>query len=651
MTRGSPRFGSWSGKLRNEVTAETVLFDHLELARLLPPEAPLKTDKPTGAKPTIHAALESLDSETRALIPHLRELVDGTPAVGDEPRPEYALSVPMKWRLESKLLELDKLRIDMSIATLKRRLKRYREEGAAGLGDGRSKRTEAPLVRVNEDVLDALAHLIAHHKGRTATSYTALRAELSSRLVEAFPDPADRPALPSISSVERYVRFLSGDQNPTASANKRATAALSPKHTFRQRMVSAPGDECQIDTTRFDAMVRMPDGSIKRPHLTTLIDKRTRSIVGSQFTAEAPRGEDHAVLIARTLVPRKLRPWSKHYAQLDLPEMPWAPYAEDGHDDYDDTHRPYIFPRRIVVDNGQDYRSVVLLATCQRYGIHLTEAPPKTPTGKAHVERHFGTIRTLFTQYLPRYVGHNVDDRGEKSTKNDEPLDLRTVSELFDRWVAIVWQNREHTGLIDPHEPGMRHTPNSMYAASLELHGTFMIPLGEEDYIALMPRVQRTVQVDGVEFRGRKYDSPHLAPMRLQKDSKGKSVPVDVHYDHADHSQVWVRSTDDGAWVICEWSEDSGLARPHEQALLARAKELTRTKKGFSNSRAHDLMVQLRDESMSEERRRKAAEKEAEKAKRMQARRDAKRLAEIELAGSNAVAARDFGDYTELDVY
>ncbi len=57
------------------------------------------------------------------------------------------------------------------------------------------------------------------------------------------------------------------------------------KAAFRQWLTVAPGDECQMDGTVFDAFLRMPDGEVNRAHLTTHIDVRTRSIIGISFTA------------------------------------------------------------------------------------------------------------------------------------------------------------------------------------------------------------------------------------------------------------------------------------------------------------------------------------------------------------------------------
>ncbi|MGV2900120.1 Mu transposase C-terminal domain-containing protein [Microbacterium sp. AGC62] len=607
-------------KLRNELTDETALLHYVELFRMLAPGQQLEvvheteSDKRKAKREARERAravadvIDDLDADTRLLIPHLRELVDGTPAVGTEPRAQYETRLPMSWRLESKMTELEEVfGMPIPLRTLQRRLSQFRKDGVAGLGDKRKRgRKEAPFTRADEDVVAQLRRVLKSFEGRSQTSYAVIRAELKDLLEEEFPHPNDRPATPSISTIERYVKMLSGDQNPTKSAQQRQTAALVPKHTFRKRAVTAPGDECQTDSTRFDAFVLMPDGRIVRPWLTTLMDKRTRSIIGFHFTDGPARSDDHAWLIARTLVPHALRPWSKQYAELELPEMPWAAHVRGRKHNYD-TFRPYIFPRRILTDNGQDFRGIVVQATCSRYGIHLTETPPRTPTGKPHVEKHFDTIKKLFTRHLPGYVGGSKAERGVRP-EMEAVLELRTVIELFDEWLGIVWQNRAHEGLSDPFEPKLMHSPNSMYAASLEFTGHFTIPLGEEDYIAMMPRVMRTVQADGILIDYRKYNSPHLAPMRLQKDENDNSIEVAVHYDRNDPSQVWVRSSFDGEWITCEWVEDGGLLRPNERQMLTKAKHVAKSTKRFTNEDAHDLALRMRKSAAVSERTRREQE-------------------------------------------
>ena len=614
-------YGKGGFRLREEQTGEEMVMHYAELSRQLEPgESVAMEDK---KEDTLAQTLDALNAEALEIIPHLQELIDGTPAVGSERRPQYDTALPMSHRLPRKVKELKDLGMTtMSEATLKRRLRRYRELGVAGMSDGRKVRSKKPLSRIDEEVVELLSEIVDGYAGRSTVTYTKVRADLKILLREKYPDAAERPTLPSLSTVMRAVTMLSGDQNPTRAAARRQTDALVPQRYFKPRQVAAPGDECQVDTTVFDAFVRMPNGKIDRPHLTVLMDKKTRSIISHAFTVGAPTGYDHALLLANALVPRRLRSWSKNYDALNLHEMPWASHLNDHQRALFDTHRPYIFPRRILIDNGQDYKSLVFRAACERYGISITEAPPQSPTTKGHIERQFGTIRSKFTQFLPGYVGGNVAMRGEKAAR-EKVLSLQDVDDLFDRWVAVVWANREHSGLRDYDDPTFRHTPNTMYMASLEHTGHFTVALQEEDFIALMPSERRTVQTDGISFRKRTYDSPHLIRYRRLRNIDGSPTQVVVHYDPTDRNQIWVRE-EDGNWITCKWTALPGMERPLDSELMQRAADYARTATALTDDAADDLMLELRQAVETEATDRERAEQMRQRADRLAARRAAR---------------------------
>ncbi|MCI1017362.1 DDE-type integrase/transposase/recombinase [Microbacterium sp. C5A9] len=601
-------YGKGCFRIRDERTGDEEVIHHLELARELLPGESLRTED-AKPKPPLFNQVNSLDDTARILAVHLQQLLDeDVPAIG---------------RMAAKVEELEALGIKISEGTLRRRLRSYRALGVVGLSDGRSTKPKRPLSRTDRVVVEILGEMLNDHLGRSTITYSKIRSDLRDELTKRFPDAEARPTTPSLSTVIRLVRLLAGDQNPTHEAARRETDALVPKRTFRPRGVTAPGDECQVDTTVFDALVRMPDGKVERPHLTILLDRKTRSILSHAFTVGAPTGYDHALLLANALVPRRSRPWAKDYESLQLPEMPWAKHLTTEQRAGFDAHRPYIFPRRILIDNGQDYRSLVFRAACERYGISITEAPPQSPTSKAHVERNFATINTKFTQYLPGYVGGNIASRGRKA-QSDAVMSLRELDDLFERWTGIVWQNREHGGLRDNDDPSLRHTPNTMFMASVALTGHFTVALQEDDFISLMPSTRRVVQSDGISLNSRTYDSPHLIPYRRRRDINGAALQVEVHFDPTDHHQVWVRG-EDNAWITCRWTALPGMQRPLDSELMQRAAEYTRGTVTFSDDKADEILGSLRRAVEDETAEREKEERERERALRRNELRAARR--------------------------
>lgn len=592
-------YASGSYRLRDELTGEYQVLHHTELAQQLPPgESPGKAD-PVDSWP-LQDVLDGLRPAKRALIPYLQQLIDGTPVDGGEPNPDFALNISKTRRLDYTVEALSKVGIDMPLGSLKRDLGKYEKRGIAGLVDRREGRKEAPFARVHRDVRSALSEVLVGYKNKSTVTYTAIRAELEVLLMDRFPTPEDRPKTPSLSTIERLVKHMSGNQNPTTPAKRRQTAALSPSGMHRPRQVFGPGDECQMDATTLDIFVRMPSGKVDRPHLTALVDKRTRSVVGLNLTESDPTSIDHALLLAKALVPRRLRPWAKDYDSFGLPRMPWTKHLTKTQMKTFDSYCPYIFPSRILIDNGQDFRGTVFGTACDRYGISLTQAPIYDPTAKAVVERFFRTVKTKFCQFVPGFSGGDVLNKGADTVKG-ALLTLAELSELLEKWTCIVWQNRRHGGLEDDYEEGLNHSPNSMYAACIDLTGHFVLAFEEEDFIALLPTDERTVQAGGIEFNGRKYDSPHLAPMRNRKRGRDNTTPkVVIHYDPSDESRIWLRSPADGGWITCHWSKERGMARPLDQAIALEAHRTALDNISFSDSEADVMMVRFRNQAITD---------------------------------------------------
>lgn len=580
-------YGAGAFRLRDEDTGEYLAVDHIELTRLLPPGERLQKSKSYPVDLTVADIETMLDDKAKDLIPHLQELIDGTPAVGDEPRPNYALDLPMSWRLASKSKE-----IGIPAPTLKTKLARFRKDGPAALVDGRAKRKEKALARLHPDVADALVHVLADFEGKSDRKMTAVRAAVKRRLIEQFPDPDTRPEVASISTITRHVHKL-GKRTGTARQWEQKTQRSSDR--YRPRRALAPGEECQIDTTPLDLFVRKPGGKPFRPELTILTDKYTKSILGFNLTEGKPTGTDHATLLARAVVPRPLRPWARKYSELHLPTMPWAKHLTDEQRERYDVHRPLIYPNRIVVDNDRAFTGRVFSAAKARAGITVTEAPPQSPTTKSGVERTFASIESLFSQHLPGYCGSSSESRGRGTAPEEEDglLDLRTVAELFDIWVAVIWQNRQHAGLVDPWDPTTEHSPNTMYAASLDITGHFTVGLEPVDFISMMAMTPRTVQADGIVRDGRTYDSVHLAALRGLRDENSQPLKVDVYYDPLDPFQVWVRHPFDDEWITCEWSKADTLDLPHASEISQRALALSQQNPGFTNEEADDKLIEF----------------------------------------------------------
>ena len=113
---------------------------------------------------------------------------------------------------------------------------------------------------------------------------------------------------------------------------------------------------------------------------------------------------------------------------------------------------PVIVPDTIVIDGGKVFVSETFTRACDRLGISVQRARPRTPTDKAIVEATFGSINTLFCQHVAAYTGSNPTPRGERRRREPHGR-MPELQDLLDEWLIAGWQHRPHDSLRDPYFP------------------------------------------------------------------------------------------------------------------------------------------------------------------------------------------------------
>jgi len=381
---------------------------------------------------------------------------------------------------------------------------------------------------------------------------------------------------------------------------------------MKSRTAIMPGSEVQIDTTPFDVMVLDDAGKRVRAHLTIMLDKATQSILATSVLLGGTKGVDHALLLAKCLVPRPMRQGSEHYTDSLMPALPWAGGLSREEIRRYDTTRPYIVPARFMTDNGADYLSETFRSACNIFGISLTESSPGSPTDKAAVERAFKTIKTDFVQRLFGYTGGSVDRRGIDPQDDDNLLDVYTLSQAFDTWVNTVWQNKRHESLRDPQFPKVVHTPNTLYTAMFDMTGFVKVPMSKDTYIDLMPIVERTLQPDGFEVLWRQYNSVELQRLRAHTSGKPPSGKKwAIHHDPYDPTVVWVKDPETNEYIDCDWIKVGSFNKPFSRSIRSEARRIAAAKINTADA----VSVQTVESVLASTRRAIAAE-EAEIARR-----------------------------------
>jgi hypothetical protein len=513
---------------------------------------------PTGL---LEALPEKAAAAAREWERHLAEVETGLPPgaePGTAPRPEFdPVARTLTERAQAKADELG-----VTLRTVERMLRRYRDQGLWGLVDARYAKRARPTGNVDPRVVAAAAAVIdAQKDASTGTKSRAVRKIREN--VEREHGPGTVP-MPSNATFYRLLDVLSAGKHAFGPATTRRQAANRPDGAFTPITAARPGEQVLMDGTPLDVMAVMDDGVPGRPELVAAIDIATRTLSAAILRPVGAKAVDAAVLLAKMMVPEPMRPgWDKALA-MSASRIPYKRLA--GIDERIElaAAKPVIIPDTVVIDHGRVFLSEVFLRAAGTLGISVQPARQLTPTDKATIERAFGSINTLFCQHVAGYTGRDVTRRGS-DLGSQNLWSLADLQELLDEWVIAGWQCKPHGGLRHPFTPDRPCSPNDAYAALVAAAGYVPVALTGNDYIELMPAEWRTIGDGGIQLDYRTYNCGELGPCRRQPSGvAGKGTRWEVHYDPYDVSRIWVRNHHAGAggWITVPWTHHAMVAQP-----------------------------------------------------------------------------------------
>lgn len=498
---------------------------------------------------------EKQQDRTLTIADHLREILTGEHPALDKPRPQFDLTTTTQTqRVNAKLAELEATIYKMGRSSLMAKLAAFKVNGEAALVDGRALTTKAVAKDDRVTVVEALVEVIGAQRGESTVTAARLIELTSNELLNQY--GADRPDLPSNRTMYRLIKIYTKGKHTTGSAQTRRSAGDRPNRPFGKATQLLPGAEFQLDSTPMNIFVRVPGCKTPmRPHLAIMVDVATRSILAYTFRLVAAKGVDHVGLITQALVPIQNQPDRTRFRDMvelqnkGLTLLSQAELMRLAH------HRPFMYPRVLVIDNGKDFKSNVAIRAAESFGMGVRFSPPRTPITKGIVERTFLSIKTLFEENLPGFTGGSVEMRGEDVQNRDKLLDIFAVQELFHDWVLSTWQNRPHRSLTDPLFPEQKWSPNQVAAAAARVVGDIEIPLTREDYIRLLPFTQRSLTSTGFRHQNHFYDAPELHQYR------GRVATMRILFDPYNPSTVWAAPAD-GTLIECTIRDWNAMNRP-----------------------------------------------------------------------------------------
>jgi transposase InsO family protein len=509
---------------------------------------------PSARPPAAPGGLEALPAgaaeEARWWEAHIAEVVYGVPPdspPGTRPRPGYDPAVTtMTGRERVKAAELAAAGHAVTEAMIKRRRQRWEAGGLRALADQRLARPSDPFGRVEGAVVEAMRKAVAEAAGSSSRTAKFIIWRAGQLLAAEHPETV----MPSRATCYRLYGTLSNGKHTTGSAATRRSLAGRPQGMFGQWEPQAPGELMQIDSTPLDVLVLLDDGVTARPELTGMIDVATRTVTAAVLRPSA-RSVDASLLLARTLTPEPMRPGWAEALSMARSVLPFERLLSIDERLAHAAARPVIVPDTIVIDHGSVFVSASFRAACHYLGISIQPAHLASGSDKPHIERMFGSVASLFCEFVSGYTGRNPDRRG-RGTEGEPLWSMLELQELLDEWLIAAWQNRQHEELRDPAHPGRAFTPNEKYAALVEAAGYVPVALSADDCIELLPAEWRVINAYGIKVRRRTYDCEELNPLRLQPSGvREKKDLWEVRCDPYDVSKVFVRGPD--GWITCRW--------------------------------------------------------------------------------------------------
>ncbi|MEU8976874.1 transposase [Streptomyces monashensis] len=514
---------------------------------------------------------------------HIREVETGRPESGAEgaPREEFDPELrSLAEREAAKAAELTEQGQPVSVATVRRMRTRYRKQGVWGLVDGRTTRVRSPWGRADERVVDAIRTALDAQRERSTGTLGRLRRQVDWLLEDAYGPGAVK--VPPVATFNRLVHAVADGQGLLGTAVQQRWRVSRPEPPFTPTVVARPGELVMMDSTPLDVLAVLEDGRSGRLELTMAMDVATRSITAAVLRPRGTKAVDAAVLLAQTVVPEPLRPaWPEALAMASS-VIPYERLSSIDARMQGAAARPVIFPSTVVIDQGRVFISQCFLAAAEHLGISVQPCPPASGPAKGHVERGFGSVGTLFAQYVSGYTGCHVSRRGRR-VEDEACWTLPQLQDLLDEWVISGWQERRHRALCHPLMPRLMLTPNEMWAALVGIAGHVPVPLKAADYIELLPARRCAIGAEGIRFDYRTYDGKALNGHRQR--STAQDGKWEVHYNPYEPSRCWVRLPT--GWAEAGWIHRTLVSQPFTDTAWRHIRTVVEQRAGRAEHEEH----------------------------------------------------------------
>ncbi|WP_438493578.1 Mu transposase C-terminal domain-containing protein [Streptomyces asiaticus] len=535
-------------------------------------EAAVSARQGLGGAALLDGLSDKAREEVEFWLDHVLEVHTGLPgfaAPGTLPRPCYDPErTTLRERYEVKAAELCAAHRRVSAATVERKRLAWLEQGVWGLVDKRRVRGPGRHGRVDEEVVKLLWKVHKRLEKKSIGTRSRLFELLRRACVRKFKKKAER-LMPSRATFYRLLDRL-GISCGKEETGRRGGDSHRPEPPFTLTVATTPGEQVQIDTTALDVLAVDETGRVVSVELTAAIDVVSRTIVAAvirpkssgvksgpnsrRHGGRATKAVDALLLLSEMCTPQPMRSHWSLKARAEGSGLPYAELVEADERMRGAAARPVIIPEMIVMDNGKVFAGRAFMDACAQLGISVRPACYNSPTHKAIIERTFGSIKSLFSQFLPGYTGKDISHRG-KNVAGERLWRVDQLNDFLQQWIALGWQQRPHEDLRNPFLPSMPpRTPNQVFAAHVASSGYVPVRLTAEDRLRLLPTAWVTVTEKGIRLRNRTYDSRALGGYRHTRSGwpgKGQRWPVRYHPHQPE--KVWLEDHRTGTWAEADY--------------------------------------------------------------------------------------------------
>lgn len=476
--------------------------------------------------------------------------------------------------------------LGVTVRSLQRMVKRWREDGVAGLR--KQARSDQGTIKISPQWQEFIVKTYRQgNRGSRSMSPAQVAVRVQVRAGER--EEADYP---SRATVYRVLKPYVEKQRRSKSVGWRGSRLVVKTREGQEIEIDRSNQVWQADHTQVDVLVVDQAGEVLgRPWLTIVVDSYSRCLMGMHLGFDAPSAWVACLGLRHAILPKQ---YSSSY---ELRES-WGTYG---------------LPQYLYTDQGKDFTSQHLEQVATELGIGLCSRPQ--PSEGGIVERPFGTFNREFFSSLPGYVGSKASERSSMAER-EACLTLMQLDRLLVRYIVDRYNQGIDGRMGDQSRIGRWEAGATMPLAVMS---------DRELDICLMRRERRHVYRGGyLQFANLSYRGEHLAGYSGEE--------VIIRYDPWDITTVWVyQQTRQGEQFVARAHasglETESLSYREAQAISQR---LRRIGKAITNE---SVLLEVRDrdavvEELRREKRRKqttgkAKKQTTSKAKRMAASSDA----------------------------